>query len=515
MAAPPPDARHAHSDPHGLADRLARLHGPRAWLLLAAAPALAPRRRPRSSCSRSCWWRPTCSRRGWAPRRRSTTAAGEAAVHAGHRVPAARAAQPLRRARAAARTVAAGARHRDALAPLRRAQLGPPGGAALRHALAPRRPRRRPGRRADHQRAADRGGAAGAAPAERDRLAQDPDDPRRHAARRCRSPTTARPARLRARRGALPRAGVVGSQQVVPGEDAQLDAVLDPASTAAARSSRRDAAARAARRPGGAARRAAPGSSTTSPSGSSSTPPPAGPRELVLTDVHYPGWKVKLDGKPADLHRVDYLLRGTSCPPAATASSSATSRPRSGSAGSSACSRWSSCSPRSSSAYGAGAPSDSVSCAPVLSVLMPVYNEVATVKQAIDEVLAADIGMDLELIVVDDGSTDGTRELLARGDWPARRAGPQARAQPRQGRRRAHRARGRPRRVRGDLRRRPRVRPGRPRQPAAAARQAATPTPSSACAPSTATRATRSCSCSATRASRWSRTSSSTSTCAT
>jgi glycosyltransferase involved in cell wall biosynthesis len=50
---------------------------------------------------------------------------------------------------------------------------------------------------------------------------------------------------------------------------------------------------------------------------------------------------------------------------------------------------------------------------------MPVYNEVATVKRAIDEVLAADIGMDLELIVVDDGSTDGTLEILERTDWPA------------------------------------------------------------------------------------------------
>jgi uncharacterized membrane protein YfhO len=35
----------------------------------------------------------------------------------------------------------------------------------------------------------------------------------------------------------------------------------------------------------------------------------------VLTDVHYPGWKVTLDGEPADLHRVDYLLRGTTLPP--------------------------------------------------------------------------------------------------------------------------------------------------------------------------------------------------------
>jgi glycosyltransferase involved in cell wall biosynthesis len=51
---------------------------------------------------------------------------------------------------------------------------------------------------------------------------------------------------------------------------------------------------------------------------------------------------------------------------------------------------------------------------------MPVYNEAATVKQAIEEVLDADVGMDLELIVVDDGSTDGTREILDNTQWPDR-----------------------------------------------------------------------------------------------
>jgi dolichol-phosphate hexosyltransferase len=54
---------------------------------------------------------------------------------------------------------------------------------------------------------------------------------------------------------------------------------------------------------------------------------------------------------------------------------------------------------------------------PVLSVLMPVYNEAGTVRQAIEQVLATDLG-DFELIVVDDGSTDGTGEILAAGDWP-------------------------------------------------------------------------------------------------
>ena len=54
-----------------------------------------------------------------------------------------------------------------------------------------------------------------------------------------------------------------------------------------------------------------------------------------------------------------------------------------------------------------------------LSVLMPVFNERETVERAIAEVLEADLGVDgLELIVVEDGSTDGTRELLERASWP-------------------------------------------------------------------------------------------------
>jgi glycosyltransferase involved in cell wall biosynthesis len=51
---------------------------------------------------------------------------------------------------------------------------------------------------------------------------------------------------------------------------------------------------------------------------------------------------------------------------------------------------------------------------------MPVFNEIDTVERAIEEVLEADIGATIELIVVDDGSTDGTRELLFGREWPER-----------------------------------------------------------------------------------------------
>jgi dolichol-phosphate hexosyltransferase len=54
-----------------------------------------------------------------------------------------------------------------------------------------------------------------------------------------------------------------------------------------------------------------------------------------------------------------------------------------------------------------------------LTILMPVYNERDTVEIAIREVLDADLPVDgVELILVDDGSNDGTREILANGDWP-------------------------------------------------------------------------------------------------
>ena len=47
---------------------------------------------------------------------------------------------------------------------------------------------------------------------------------------------------------------------------------------------------------------------------------------------------------------------------------------------------------------------------PLLTVVMPVYNEKATVEEIVARVLA--VPLRIELIVVDDASTDGSREIL-------------------------------------------------------------------------------------------------------
>ena len=46
-----------------------------------------------------------------------------------------------------------------------------------------------------------------------------------------------------------------------------------------------------------------------------------------------------------------------------------------------------------------------------LSVVMPVYNEQATLEQVVERVLA--VPLEIELICIDDGSTDGSREILS------------------------------------------------------------------------------------------------------
>ncbi|MAB81796.1 MAG: glycosyl transferase [Planctomycetes bacterium] len=45
-----------------------------------------------------------------------------------------------------------------------------------------------------------------------------------------------------------------------------------------------------------------------------------------------------------------------------------------------------------------------------MSVVIPVYNEIKTLQQVVERVL--NVGLRVELVLVDDGSTDGSRELM-------------------------------------------------------------------------------------------------------
>ena len=56
-----------------------------------------------------------------------------------------------------------------------------------------------------------------------------------------------------------------------------------------------------------------------------------------------------------------------------------------------------------------------------LSIVMPAYNERRTIARAIAEVMSAELPCPFELIVVNDGSTDGTTEILQALDHPRAR----------------------------------------------------------------------------------------------
>jgi glycosyltransferase involved in cell wall biosynthesis len=52
---------------------------------------------------------------------------------------------------------------------------------------------------------------------------------------------------------------------------------------------------------------------------------------------------------------------------------------------------------------------------PRLSIVVPVYNEAQTIEQVLERVESIDIGpLEREVIVVDDGSTDGSAQIIAR-----------------------------------------------------------------------------------------------------
>ena len=48
----------------------------------------------------------------------------------------------------------------------------------------------------------------------------------------------------------------------------------------------------------------------------------------------------------------------------------------------------------------------------LLTVIVPVYNEARTVRQVIERLLQIPLPLPREIIIVNDGSTDGTAEVL-------------------------------------------------------------------------------------------------------
>src|SRR2546428_711007 len=58
-----------------------------------------------------------------------------------------------------------------------------------------------------------------------------------------------------------------------------------------------------------------------------------------------------------------------------------------------------------------------------LSIIIPVYNERATIEDVIDQVLGSEVGLEKELVVIDDCSSDGTREVLQKLDQGGRPGG--------------------------------------------------------------------------------------------
>src|SRR5436190_11630238 len=57
-------------------------------------------------------------------------------------------------------------------------------------------------------------------------------------------------------------------------------------------------------------------------------------------------------------------------------------------------------------------PSQPAPTAPLLSVLMPVYNEARTLRTIVRRVFASPVGLPMELVCVDDGSRDGSPDIL-------------------------------------------------------------------------------------------------------
>jgi hypothetical protein len=159
-------------------------------------------------------------------------------------------------------------------------------------------------------------------------------DPRDAPVRGLRVAYEAADARVLVNPQALPRAFLVGRQQVVAGEQAALAAV-----TAAGFTPRVVAVTEErvpgvpAGAPGGDIAGASSGDTAGAPAGDTAAASPGAvrvtayerervavqsaarsPALLVLTDTWFPGWKATVDGRDATVHRVNYATRGVAVP---------------------------------------------------------------------------------------------------------------------------------------------------------------------------------------------------------
>jgi hypothetical protein len=120
-------------------------------------------------------------------------------------------------------------------------------------------------------------------------------------------------ARVYANPDALPRAFVVGAQKVVDDEDAALDTFTSRAFDA------RRVAVTESEIPGVAVADDAPSNGDARIVAYERErvvveTDALRPGLLVLSDNHYPGWRAEIDGSPAPIERVDYVLRGVPVP---------------------------------------------------------------------------------------------------------------------------------------------------------------------------------------------------------
>ncbi|MBN1529350.1 MAG: YfhO family protein [Thermoleophilaceae bacterium] len=120
-------------------------------------------------------------------------------------------------------------------------------------------------------------------------------------------------ARIYRNPSALPRAFLVTGQQVLPDDDAQLLTVASegfrPLEAAITDEPVPGLPQGAQRGAGGEARIQRYDDDEVTVATSSSRP-----GLMVLTDAWYPGWKAEVDGRDAEVRRVDYVLRGVSVP---------------------------------------------------------------------------------------------------------------------------------------------------------------------------------------------------------